>query len=261
MKNQFCSINPKWSPFKKQLAKEGLTLTELRTIEDEVLLLLEDDMEDGREEILTFIDDKREVLIHQEISDGISCDVLRMMEIRNTLPPEDWQERILLMKQGTKSAKELRVIEGLEFGFHEPLAHEFNPEAIESTFASRMEQIAKEVRTTHSLGFYEKNLSAAQKKQIEHFVRGEIDPEHIAYAVDAYIRDLRKQIKAAEAFYFGRMKEGLAKLNKLSKEVQERVDSLMVEAVGHCGQTTEAIVSAILHSVEEQMGVHSDAVA
>lgn len=255
-----CFVNPKWNSFKKRLSDTRLKLSELRVIEDEVLLLLSDDGEEGREEILTFIDDKRDVLVHQEISDGLSCDVLKMMEIRNTLPPEDWEERISLMKEGAKNVKSLRIIEGMEFGFHEPLAHEFNPQSIESTFASRMKQIAKTIRKDHSVSFYEANLSETQKKQVERFSKETLDPDHLAHAVDTYVSHLRKQIKAAEAFYFGRMKEGMKKLDQLSEEVRTRIDALMVQAVNSCGETREAVVAAILHSVEEQMGMH-DAVA
>jgi hypothetical protein len=257
---QSCVVNPKWNSFKKRLADKRLNLLELRSIEDEVLLLLSDEEEVGKEEILTFIDDKREVLIQQEISDGLSCDVLKMMEIRNTLPSEDWEERISLMKEKAQSPKSLRLIEGLEFGFHEPLASEFNPESIESTFASRMTQIAKTIRKDHSVAFYQASLSSLQKAQVERFSKETLDPDHLAHAVDMYVGCLRKQIKAAEAFYFGRMKEGMKKLEELSKEVRSRIDDLMVQAVNSCGKTREAVVAAILHSVEEQMGMH-DAVA
>ena len=212
-------FNQKWIPLRKRLLKKDLTLSQLRSIEDEALLLMSDAAEPLGNQILTCICEKREELL--------MCAGL----------PEDL---------------------GGVFMVEEPLVHEFDAEAIESTFSSRMLRISKMIRRQHSVAPYQEYLNGTQKREISLLAGEAVSPEVLAHAVDAYVAKLRGQIQIAESLYFGRMKEGMEGLSRLSSQVRQRVD----EIIWQMGQTRspEVVIAAIMYSVEEQMGMHEEAV-
>lgn len=88
-----------------------------------------------------------------------------------------------------------------------------------------------------------------------------MSPEVLAHAVGDYLKALQHQARVAEAFYFGRLTEGMEGLLSLPEPIRLKIDQLIWEAAG--GQpidpTEEAsrglIAAAIMYSVEERMGL------
>ena len=72
---------------------------------------------------------------------------------------------------------------------------------------------------------------------------------------------LRAQAGVAEAFFNGRIGEGMEGLLALPEEVRLKIDQLIWEAAGGEAidptdeSSSELITAAILHSLEERMGV------
>lgn len=216
-------FDEKWVFLRKQLSKKGFTLSQLRAIEDQALLAItEEDSSEGNA-ILAYIDEKREELLQKENLNGCP-----------------------------------KMEKGLHFCMQEPLALEFDPKAIGSTFSSRMGCIAKMIRKQNSADSYKNHLNETQKREIAELAGNTMSPEVLAHAMDEYVGSLRKQIKIAEAFYFGRIKEGFDGLSKLSPNIRERIDALIWQASqGGSTQSSSDVVAAILHCVEERMGMHA----
>ena len=204
MKTSHFDRYQKWVPLRKKLVKKNLTLGQLRSIEDEVLLQMKEGDEDLGNEILSCIDEKRGFL--RGFEGGVD-----------------------------------------EFILEEPLAQEFNSHSVESTFLSRMGSLSKMIRKQQSV-LPQENLNLIQQKEVALLAGENLSPEVLAHAIDVYAAKLRGQIKIAESFYFGRVREGLRGLSKLSLSIQDRIESLAMQG---------GLVPAILHSVEEQMGMHA----
>lgn len=90
-----------------------------------------------------------------------------------------------------------------------------------------------------------------------------MSPEGIAHAIEEYMEALRRQAAVAEAFFYGRVGEGIEGLLKLPEDVRLKIDQLIWEAAGGMpiDPTDEAsgelIADAILFSLEERMGMHA----
>jgi hypothetical protein len=90
-----------------------------------------------------------------------------------------------------------------------------------------------------------------------------MSPEGAVYAIEDYLKALAKQAEIAEAFYYGRIGEGIEGLLSLPEDIRLKIDQLIWEAAG--GQaidptdeaSCELIADAILFSLEERMGMHA----
>ncbi len=89
-----------------------------------------------------------------------------------------------------------------------------------------------------------------------------MSPEVLSQAMKDYLKALQFQSNVAEAFFFGRVGEGVEGLLKLPADIRTKIDQLIWEAAGGeaIDPTDEAsgqlIAAAILHSVEERMGMN-----
>lgn len=88
-----------------------------------------------------------------------------------------------------------------------------------------------------------------------------MSPEVLSQAMKDYLKALRTQADIAEAFFFGRVGEGMEGLLKLPEDVRLKVDQLIWEAAGGApinpAEEGQLISAAILYSVEERMGMHA----
>lgn len=252
-------FHKKWVSLRNQINSNQLTLNKLRSLEDRLLLMSNEENREIADELYECIATKREELLKKEMEKNSPDNICNQLKIRmlcEDVEPGAWEGRFDYIKRKAAGQRGLlKQFEKLEFIEAEPLAHEFDEKAIESTFSSRMACIARMVRSQNSMAPYWENLSPVQQRAIVCLSGERPSPEGLSNAVDAYVANLRKQMRAAEAFYFGRVKEGKEILSKLSQEVQKRVDELVWQASGGSA-TPETMVAAILHSVEEQMGMH-----
>ena len=91
-----------------------------------------------------------------------------------------------------------------------------------------------------------------------------MSPEVLSHAMEEYVRALQHQVAVARAFYFGRLGEGVEGLLSLPEDVRLKIDQLIwEEAGGEAIDPTEPdsqdlISAAILHSLEERMGMHEE---
>jgi len=91
-----------------------------------------------------------------------------------------------------------------------------------------------------------------------------MSPEGLAHAVDHYLESLKAQAKIAEAFYYGRVGEGIEGILNLPEHVRLRIDQLIWEsAKGEALDPTEEaslplITDAVLYSMEERMGLYAE---
>ncbi len=89
-----------------------------------------------------------------------------------------------------------------------------------------------------------------------------MSPEGMCYAMTQYVKALKHQVAVAEAFFLGRLGEGLEGLLQLPEDVRLKIDRLIEEA--SCGavidpterESQSLIAAAIMRSVEERMGMH-----
>lgn len=204
----------KWIPIQKKMQRKDLGLSQLRSIEDEALLLLTDSGDILGEEILSQIQQRQ----------GCIC----------------------------------KSLEISEFSQEEPLAYEFDKKAIQSTFSSRMGRVASMIRKENSIQPYKENLSEVQQREIAAISGDCVSPEGLSWAIDQYVKQLREQIKVAESFYFGRMRSGMEGLAKLSDKVRKRVEKIVWQVSQGSDVSPEIVSAALIHSVEEQMGMHED---
>jgi hypothetical protein len=88
-----------------------------------------------------------------------------------------------------------------------------------------------------------------------------MSPEIISHAMKKYIEELQHQVAVAEAFFFGRLGEGLDGLLQLPEDIRLNIDQLIWEAAGGATidptekESQSLIAAAIMHSVEERMGM------
>jgi hypothetical protein len=88
-----------------------------------------------------------------------------------------------------------------------------------------------------------------------------MSPEGTVYFIEKYLEDLRQQAHIAEAFFNGRIPDGIEGLMKLPQEIRLKIDQLIWESAG--GKvidptdeaSSELITAAILYSLEERMGL------
>jgi hypothetical protein len=88
-----------------------------------------------------------------------------------------------------------------------------------------------------------------------------MSPEGMVHSIENYLENLRAQAKIAEAFFHGRIEEGMEGLLSLPSDVRKKIDQLIWEATG--GESidptdeasSEIVAAAILYSLEERMGV------
>ncbi|MBI5272501.1 MAG: hypothetical protein HY861_00780 [Chlamydiia bacterium] len=90
-----------------------------------------------------------------------------------------------------------------------------------------------------------------------------MSPEGIAHAIDEYLRALQAQSRIAEAFYYGRVGEGIEGLLSLPEDIRFKIEQLIWEAAGGkaIDLTDQAsgnlVAESILFSLEERMGMHA----
>lgn len=88
-----------------------------------------------------------------------------------------------------------------------------------------------------------------------------MSPEGLSHAMKSYIEALRHQVAIAEAFFFGRLAEGMEGLLHLPEDLRLRIDQLIWDASGGAAvdptekESQSLIAAAIMHSLEERMGM------
>lgn len=88
-----------------------------------------------------------------------------------------------------------------------------------------------------------------------------MSPEGISYSIEQYLEALRIQAGVAEAFFNGRIAEGIEGLLTLPEDIRLKIDQLIWEETG--GEmidptdedSSALIAAALLHSLEERMGI------
>jgi len=204
----------------RQINASKMTLPGLRAIEDKVLMKMSAVSAVGGQAIFAAIEEQRGLLKKREIvrlqGGGTTAEVTKLYLNQNVLAPSEIEEKIAVLR-GVAGRNQL--LERLEFQSVEPLAHEFDPDSPESTFRSRLESVAREIRETDSVEPYKEYLSPEQQEAIG----GKGGPEGVAHAVETYTESLSAQVDAAQAFYFGRMQEGMRKLARLPEDVQQTI--------------------------------------
>ena len=89
-----------------------------------------------------------------------------------------------------------------------------------------------------------------------------MSPKEMAHAMEQYLAALRHQVNIAKAFYLGKVAEGMQGLFELPEDVRLKIDQLIWDAAGGeaidpTEESSRALITeAILHSVEERMGMH-----
>jgi len=108
------------------------------------------------------------------------------------------------------------------------------------------------------------DLNEIQRKEVMRQVGNPqgISPEGLEHAIEQYIESLQSQARTAQAFFFGRLEEGFESLYELPDDVRIQIDQLIWEAAGGEAidpteqKSQSLIASAILHSLEQRMGMH-----
>ncbi len=91
-----------------------------------------------------------------------------------------------------------------------------------------------------------------------------MSPEVLAHAMKEYVEALKHQVAIAEAFFFGRLVEGMEGLMDLPEDVRLKIDQLIWDAAGGAAldptqkESQSLIAAAILRSVEERMGMEDE---
>ncbi len=93
-----------------------------------------------------------------------------------------------------------------------------------------------------------------------------MSPEVLSEAMKEYIDALKSQVAVAEAFFFGRLAQGMEGLWNLPEDVRLKIDQLIWEAAGGGAvdptqkESQGLIAAAIMHSLEERMGLHEESI-
>lgn len=88
-----------------------------------------------------------------------------------------------------------------------------------------------------------------------------MSPEILSHAMKEYVEALKHQVSVARAFFFGRLTQGMEGLLTLPEDVRLKIDQLIWEAAGGAAvdptekESQSLIAAAIMHSVEERMGM------
>ncbi len=131
----------------------------------------------------------------------------------------------------------------------------------ETNFAAYLLNLAKEVRN----GKLDREaLTEKQWREVMliagHPVQG-ISSEGLAHAIERYLYSLREQANVGKSFYFGELKEGFKRLDKLPEAVRLQIERLIWEAAGgeaidpRLPESQALISAAIMHSVEMRMDI------
>lgn len=87
-----------------------------------------------------------------------------------------------------------------------------------------------------------------------------MSPEILSYATEEYIEVLKHQAAVAEAFFFGRLQEGMEGLLHLPDPIRLKIDQLIWEGAGGAAvdptekESQLLIAASIMRSLEERMG-------
>jgi len=88
-----------------------------------------------------------------------------------------------------------------------------------------------------------------------------MSPEGLAHGIDVYLDALKHQARIAEAFFFGRIEEGMEGLLSFPEDIRLKIDQLIWDAAGGEAidptddRSKKIIASAIMHSLDERMGM------
>lgn len=91
-----------------------------------------------------------------------------------------------------------------------------------------------------------------------------MSPEILSFALKEYVDALQHQVAVAEAFFFGKLAEGMEGLLSLPEDIRIKIDQLIWDAAGGAPvdptekEAQTLIAASIMHSVEERMGMGSD---
>lgn len=90
-----------------------------------------------------------------------------------------------------------------------------------------------------------------------------MSPEGAIFAIEEYVQSLKRQAAVAEAFFYGRIGEGMEGFFLLPESVRLQVDQLVWEASQGGSlelsdeKTGPLIAEALLFALEERMGMQS----
>ncbi len=91
-----------------------------------------------------------------------------------------------------------------------------------------------------------------------------MSPEILSHAMKQYVDALRHQVAIAQAFFFGRLTEGMEGLLSLPEDVRIKIDQLIWDAAGGAPidptekEAQSLIAACIMHSVEDRMGMNEE---
>ena len=183
----------------------------------------------------------------------------------NSLPPPELAEQIIDLEGRVAHLPEgsplKKKAERLHFQFVFPLALDI---VQKSSFVRIINRAAARVFQTQSLTHLQE-LNPTQQREVLRDRVGTISPEGLSDAMQKYIHALQHQAAVAESFFFGRLQEGMEGLLKLPADVQLKIDQLIWDAAGGAPidptekESQSLIAAAIMHSVEERMGMMDEA--
>ena len=270
------SEHKEFAAIESRLEAGNLTLRDIRDIEDGMLLSTDEKTKKFSEGVFSRIGQKRNALIEKEIvrlegKTDIGSKVLRLKLLNADLLPEEADTEALALAREVPLEKDARTqatvfkqLEEIRFAAAQPLVHELDDGALDSNFASRVRQVAKTMVEQNSLTPFQ-GLNSIQQREVYRYAgRGGMSPEVLAHAIEEYIHALQHQVEVARAFYFGRLGEGVEGLLQLPEDIRLKIDQLIWEGAGGeavdptDASSQELITAAILHNVEERMGMHGD---
>lgn len=169
------------------------------------------------------------------------------------LPEEISDPRVFAIAEGAK-----KELEHLQFTFICPIVTELDANGLEPTFASRLQAIAAKLGEQKEIWMV---LNPRQQTEVLTEIGGKGSLELLSHGIEMYLSALKGQAAVAEDFFHGRVELGMEGLIALPEEVRLRIDQLIWEEAG--GEPIDPtdensrmkIVSAILRSVEERMGI------
>lgn len=168
-----------------RLDEGDLTLGEIRGIEDQMILKPTDDKtKKFVQGVFARIGDKRKTLVDREIVklDGRS-DLASKIERLSLLNREGSQEgteietlalyRELPLEEDARAQKSaLSALEDIRFSAEQPLAHDFDDQALQSNFVSRIRLIGKTMVEQNSLIPFKEGLNRTQQLEVQRYAGG-----------------------------------------------------------------------------------------
>ena len=175
----FSAEAQEFAALESRLEAGDLTLGQIREIEDKALFRLTDEKTRKiGESVLIRAGEKRKTLVDREIvqlgeQSDLGSKIRRLNLLNSSLTPEESEVEIAILYREAPLEEDARLqraalkqLEHLEFASAEPLAHEFDEEAVESTFSSRMLLISKEMLRQNSLIPFKEGLNGTQQGEI-----------------------------------------------------------------------------------------------